>query len=268
VAEEPLPGAANYLLSNDPARWRTGVPTYGKVRYKEIYPGTDLVYYGNEGQLEYDFVVAPGADPTAIALRWDGADRLELDAAGDLLVHTAGGTLRQQGPLIYQEVDDRRVEIAGRHVLLDAERVGFDVGAYDASRPLVIDPTLTYSTFLGGSGADQSRGIAVDASGNVYVAGGTTSTNFPTANPRQPANAGGEDAFVAKLNPQGTALIFSTYLGGSGTDFATGVALDNAGSLYLAPRSSMRRTFPIPFRMPRSARRKVWQPIAEVTPTP
>ena len=234
AGEEPLAGVANYFLGDDPARWRTGVPTYAKVRYQEVYPGVDLVYYGNQGQLEYDFVVAPGADPSAIALRWEGAEAGAPGEQGDLILHTAGGALRQRRPVVYQESDGYRQEVEGGYLLREDGQIRFAVGTYDLSRPLVIDPTLVYSTYLGGSGTDESRGIALDGSGNVYLAGQTTSANFPTANARQLAPAGNGDAFLAKLNAVGTALVFSTCLGGSGTDYATGVRLDPAGNLYVA----------------------------------
>src|SRR3989475_1125296 len=137
---EELPGKANYFIGNDPAKWRTNVPTYAKVHYRELYPGIDLVYYGNQRQLEYDFIVRPGADPSRIALRFQGADRLDVDAQGDLVVHTAAGAIRQRSPVIYQEVGGQRVDIPGGYVLKDGQRVGFEVATYDRGRPLVIDP--------------------------------------------------------------------------------------------------------------------------------
>ena len=217
---EELPGKANYFIGNDPAKWRTNVPTYAKIRYHDLYPGIDLVYYGNQRQLEYDFVVHPGADPSRIGLHFQGADRLEVDAQGNLVLHTAGGAIRQRRPVIYQEVGGRRVGIPGGYVLKDGQQVGFGVAAYDRGRPLVIDPVLFYSTYLGGSGGDKGYGIAVDSSGNAYVTGLTPSTNFPTTSGAfQTTLNGTSDAFVTKLNPTGSApLVYSTYLGGSGTD--------------------------------------------------
>src|SRR5881396_1985062 len=175
---DELPGKANYFIGNDPAKWRTNVPTYAKVRYREVYPGIDLVYYGNQRQLEYDFVVAPGADPERIVLGFQGAEPLEIDAEGELVLHAAGGAIRQRVPVIYQEIDRVRTKIEGRYVLKDAHRVGFQVAAYDPSRPLVIDPTLVYSTYLGGSSSDDGYGIAVDAAGAAYVTGTTGSADF------------------------------------------------------------------------------------------
>ncbi|TMI11754.1 MAG: hypothetical protein E6H40_03915, partial [Betaproteobacteria bacterium] len=162
----------------DPAKWRTNVPTYAKVHYRAVYPGIDLVYYGNQRQLEYDFVVAPGADPNRIVLGFQGAERLEINAEGELVLHAGGEVIHQRVPVIYQEIDGVRTKIEGRYVLKDAHRVGFQVAAYDPSRPLVIDPTLVYSTYLGGSGGDVGHGIAVDAAGAAYVTGLTGSADF------------------------------------------------------------------------------------------
>src|SRR3989441_6768413 len=202
---EELPGKANYFIGNDPAKWRTNVPTYAKVHYREVYPGIDLVYYGNQRQLEYDFVVAPGADPNRIVLGFQGAERLEINAEGELVLHAGGGALRQQKPVIYQEINGVRTEIEGGYVFKSANRVGFQVAAYDQNRPLVIDPTLVYATYLGSSGWDYGVGIAVDAAGSAYVTGLAGSTDFPTASPLQAASGGGPDAFVSKLHAIGSA---------------------------------------------------------------
>jgi hypothetical protein len=238
-----LPGKANYFIGNDPAKWRTNVPTYAKVHYRGVYPGIDLVYYGNQRQLEYDFVVAPGADPERIVLGFQGAERLEIDAKGELVLHAAGGAIRQRKPVIYQEIDGVRREIEGGYVLKGATRVGFQVAAYDLSRPLIIDPVLVYSTYLGGSGGDQGFGIAVDAAGAAYVTGETSSADF-TAGCTAPCTVldatlgGSRDAFVAKLNATGTALVYSTYLGGSGFDRGFGIAVDAAGAAYVTGETS------------------------------
>jgi len=234
---DELPGKANYLIGN-PAKWRTNVPTYAKVHYRAVYPGIDLVYYGNQRQLEYDFVVSPGADPERIVLGFQGAERLEINAEGELVLHAAGGVIRQRVPVIYQEIDGVRTKIEGGYVLKDAHRVGFQVAAYDPSRPLVIDPTLVYFTYLGGSIGDGGRGIAVDAAGAAYVTGYTLSTDF-TAGCTAPCTVldatlnGGRDAFVTKINAAGTALVYSTYLGGSNQDEGVGIAVDAAGAAYL-----------------------------------
>jgi hypothetical protein len=235
---DELPGKANYFVGNDPAKWRTNVSTYARVHYREVYPGIDLVYYGNQRQLEYDFVVAPGADPKRITLGFDGAQRLEIDAEGALVLHAAGGTVRQRKPVMYQEIVGARTPIEGGYVLKGANRVGFEVAAYDSARPLTIDPVLIYSTYLGGSGSDVSLGIAVDAAGAAYVTGATTSLNF-TANCTFPCTvldatrSGSQDAFVSKLNAAGTALVYSTYLGGSGSESGLGIAVDTAGNAYV-----------------------------------
>jgi hypothetical protein len=234
---EELTGKVNYFIGKDPTKWRTNVPTYAKVHYRSVYPGIDLIYYGNQRQLEYDFVVTPGANPKIIVLGFQGADGLEIDAQGDLVLHIAGGTIRQRKPFIYQEIDGARRQIDGAYVLKGANQVGFQVAAYDAGRPLVIDPVLFYSTYLGGSGDEgfNNHGIAVDATGNAYVAGLTRSADFPTTlGAFQPASGGGGlDAFVTKLNPTGSGLVYSTYLGGSADDGANGVAIDAAGQAYV-----------------------------------
>jgi hypothetical protein len=247
---DELPGKVNYLRGNDPQQWRTNVPTYGKVKYSQAYPGIDLVYYGNPRQLEHDFVVAPGADPSVIGLELEGAGKACLDARGDLVWATGAGEVRLQKPHIYQEVAGRRREVAGGYAVRPGQRVGFRVGAYDARRPLVIDPVLVYATYLGGNdpadsdihGGSQGRGIAVDASGNAYVTGSTTSTDFPGAagSPIQPSfrglsspNSFSTDAFVAKLNAAGTALVYATYLGGSLGGYGSAIAVDAAGNAYV-----------------------------------
>jgi hypothetical protein len=232
---EELPGKANYFIGNDPAKWQTNVPTYAKVQYRDVYPGIDLVYYGNQRQLEYDFVVAPGADPQRIVLDFKGVERLEIDAQGELVMHAAGGALRQHKPVIYQDIDGIRREIAGRYVMKSAHQVGFEVAAYDKTQQLVIDPVLSYSTYLGGSGLEEGWSIAVDTTGSAYVAGNTESANFPTSAGALDTTLGGSsDIFVTKLNATGTALVYSTYLGGSATEGgAIGIAVDSAGDAYV-----------------------------------
>src|SRR5256885_10698162 len=211
------PGKANYFIGKDPAKWRTKVPTYAKVHYHNGYPGIDLVYYGHQARLDDDFVVAPGAEPEKIVLGFKGADKLEIDAQGELVLHTAGGDIRQHKPVIYQEIDGIRQEIAGSYIRKGANPVGFKVAAYDTSRPPILDPVvLAYSTFLGGSDSDGAGGIVVDADGNAYVVGGTSSRDFPiTEGAFQSAfPVDATYAFVTKLNPTGTALVYSTYIGG------------------------------------------------------
>ena len=227
-----LQGKSNYFLGNDPARWRTNVPTYSKVKYEAIYSGIDLVFYGNQRQLEYDFIVAPGADPRNIAFDISGASRIRKDAKGDLLFKTGEGEIRWHKPVVYQEKDGTRNEIAASYAITAKNRIGFELAKYDASSPLYIDP-LVYSTYLGGGGFDQGNAIALDSAGNAYVTGYTVSTDFPMMNPLQPNVAGGEDAFVAKINPSGSAFVYSTYLGGTGADLGNAIAVDNAGNAYI-----------------------------------
>ena len=228
-----LPGKVNYFIGNDPAKWRTQIPTYGKIRYDNVYPGIDLLYYGNQRQLEYDFIVAPGEDPAQIAMAFEGADRLEIDAqTGDLVLQTASGEVRQHKPLIYQEGEGARQTIEGQYVIKDDIHVGFHVATYDTTQPLIIDPVLRFSTYLGGTQNDGGLDITVDERGRVYLIGNTGSANFPTQNSLQLSSGGGVDAFVVRLKETGTALDFATYLGGSGDDEGKGIAFSSP-AIYL-----------------------------------
>ena len=174
---EDLPGKSNYFLGKDPKKWRTNIPTYAKVKYQNIYPGVDLVYYGSQRRMEYDFVVAPGCDPRGIALEFRGADKISVDSQGDLVLQMGAGDLRLRKPAIYQLVNGMRRSVSGNYILRDKRFVSFRVEAHDSSKPLVVDPVLVYSTYLGGSGDDFGNGIAVDGAGNAYVTGGS-SPNF------------------------------------------------------------------------------------------
>jgi Beta-propeller repeat len=233
TGEDQLLGKTSYLVGNDSKMWHSNVPTYAKVKYEGVYPGIDLVYYGNQRQLEYDFIVAPGADPRRIQFDVRGANKITRDDHGDLVLQTGVGEVRWHAPVAYQEKDGVRQEIAAGYVIKDKNRVEFEVANYDSRKALFIDP-LIYSTYLGGSGGgDYGLGIAVDNSGNAYVTGATASDGFPTVNPLQPAGGGGTDAFVAKFNPSGSALIYSTYLGGNHDDFGNGIATDNSGNAYV-----------------------------------
>jgi uncharacterized protein (TIGR03437 family) len=233
IGREMLPGKSNYLIGNDPGKWLTNIPSYAKVEYQQLWPGVDLVYYGNQRQLEYDFVVAPGADPRAIRISFDGAEKLKVDELGNLALRIGGDEITFRKPTVYQEVNGARREIAGEYALR-GRQAGFHLGDYDASRPLVIDPILTYSTYLGGSFDDEGRSIAVDAAGAAYVTGATSSANFPIEKAFNPTNVARErSAFVTKLNPAGTALVYSTYLGGAGRDEGLDIAVDTSGNAYV-----------------------------------
>lgn len=232
-ALEPLPGRANYFIGQDEKRWRTGVQTYGKIRYREIYPGIDLIYYGSQGQLEFDFLVRPGADANAIRLHFEGAEGLEVDAAGALALNLDGKSVRWPKPLIYQSVHGVKKPIPGNYLLRGPEEVAFHVSDYDQSTPLIIDPVLVYASYLGGSQRDAVEAVAVDRNGNVYLAGETLSLNFPTSTAYRSISGGSNDVFVSKLNSNGTALVYSTYLGGNGNDFGQGIAIDSSGNAYV-----------------------------------
>jgi hypothetical protein len=236
---DPLSGKINYILGADPASWRTEVPAFDRVRVVGVYPGVDLVYYGNERKLEYDLTVAPGADPGGILLRITGADRLEVDARGDLVLNAGTAQLRQHKPILHQVIGGARKEVTGGYRLKDPQTVAFEVGRYDPRWPLVIDPVLSYASYFGGSGYDAGWGVALDGAGNVYMAGETLSANLPTTpGVFQPRYAGdftgyGGDAFVAKFDNTCSNLIYLTYLGGSGYDAALGIAVDADGSAYV-----------------------------------
>jgi hypothetical protein len=306
---EATGGVSNYFLGNDPAKWRTGIPNFRRLKFTEVYPGVDMVYYGDGGKLEYDLVVAPGADARRIEIAYQGVERIRLDERGDLLLKTKTGEVRQQRPVVYQQLAGKRVEVAAAYRLLGDRKVGFELARYDRSKSVVIDPALVvgpvlmystylggsntdfgyaiavdqvgnayvtgttestdfpltnayqssgdttygnafvtkinasgsakiYSTYLGGSSFDQGLAIAADSSGNAYVAGWTSSTNFPTMIPLQPTIGGANDAFVTKLNPSGSALIYSTYLGGSSNDEAAGIAVDGSGNAYIVGQTA------------------------------
>ena len=286
-ALDPLPGHSNYFRGQDRSKWVSGVPNFARVRAAGVYPGIDLIYYGDQNRLEYDFVVAPGANPNAIRLRFDGVRSLRTDTQGNLILSTSAGDIIQQKPAIYQTLGGQRQSVAGRFVIQGRRTVAFELASYDRSRPLVIDPVLVYSSFLGngyqdegnavaadaagnlylvgdtfsvtygdsdvlirkiaadgsaflytadmgGSDNDFGTGIAVDPSGSVYVCGYSASTDFPlSANAFQNGNAGNNNAIVLRLDPTGSTLIFSTYIGGSYDDRATSLALDNQGNVYL-----------------------------------
>jgi len=234
VGLDRLAGTSNYFVGSDPSQWHTNIANYGQVEYQNLYPGVDLVFYGNQRQLEYDYVVAPGADPGVIKLAFDGAESLTIDGQGNLVLHTSAGDVMEDAPVVYQESGGVRQPVSGQFVLEGNGQVGFALGAYDHTRPLVIDPILSYSTYLGGTGEDLGNGIAVDTAGDAYVTGYTDSIDFPTTTGAfQTSSSDGVDAFVTKLNPTGTALVYSTYLGGSNYDRGFGIAVDTAGDAYV-----------------------------------
>ncbi len=238
-----LQGLSNYFVGGSRQSWRTGVPAYEKVRYSSVYPGVDLIYYGTQGQLEYDFRVAPGGDPRRIGLRFEGSSSVRLDEQGDLIIGTESGDVRQLKPVAYQQFGGERRTVAASYTLSEDGRVGFRVDEYDRARPLVIDPVLIYSTYLGGTSFEQGLAVAVDSAGSAYVAGSTGSLDFFGPSPIQNTNGGANDAFVIKLSPDGTSLVYATYLGGGNDDVANAVAVDSAGNAYVAG-STTSDTFP------------------------
>ncbi len=236
VPGEPLTGTVTRLTGDDPAGWTAGVSTFGRVEVRQVWPGVDMVWHGDQRRLEHDMIVAPGVDPSVVAVDVDGARSLTVDPQGDLVIDLGATTARLARPVVYQDVAGARRSVAGEFALLGPSRIGFRLGAYDAELPLVIDPTLVTSTFLGGIGSDSGYAIAVDPEGNTYVTGATESADFPTNAPLQQALNGigpTSDVFVSKLSPDGTRLVWSTYLGGRGRDTGYGVAVATDGSVYV-----------------------------------
>ena len=235
---DQLPGKSNYFIGKNPRNWHTNVSTFERVYYHEIYKGIDLVYYGNQRQLENDFVVSPGADASTIALAFDGAKKIAIDKDQNLLLQIGGGQVQLQKPVIYQLVDGIRQEVSGNYVLKSSGDVGFEVAAYDHSRSLVIDPVLVYSSYLGGNGTEVGNAIYVDDAGSAYITGDTTSSIFPTVNPIDPTLGGTTDAFIVKINPAGSAIVYSTYLGGSSTDVGIDISVDGSQNAYITGRTA------------------------------
>ena len=243
LGTDELAGHTHYFIGNDPRRWHSDVPLYAAVRQEGIYRGVDVVYHGNQREMEYDLVVGPGGDPSAVRLLISGADTMLIDDEGNLVLRTRCGDLTQRSPLVYYERGGVRHVVASSYIVLpDAPsetpddsilEIGFKVAAYDRTQQLTIDPLLSFSTFLGGTGEDEGQGIAVDSFGNTYVTGYTTSVNFPLSDGVQGLLRGTQDAFVTKLTPAGNALAYSTYLGGSGVDGGAAIAVDGSGSAYV-----------------------------------
>jgi hypothetical protein len=243
TGEEMQPGKVNYFFGNDPTKWKTNIATYGRIRYHNVYPGIDMIYYGNHRQLEYDFAIAPGADPSQIQFQIQGAKNISLDSNGDLVLDTGTGVLHFKNPVIYQESDGARIPVKGAYAMKDATHVGFNLAAFDSSKPTVIDPVLAYGTYLGGSGDEEATGVAVDSNGNVYIAGYTDSTDFPSANFGS-LPAGDFHVFVAKLDPTGSTLLYADYIGGNNSDLDFALTIDSAGEAYLAG-STASSNFPV-----------------------
>ena len=237
--QEKQSGKSNYFIGPNPEKWRTGIEQYSKVRMSNVYPGIDMVYYGKQSQMEYDFVVQPGADPSDIHLKFEGMKSVSVGKEGNLLIKTVGGNLIFHAPVIYQGEGTEKIRVRGQFLQRARGEVGFELGAYDATKTLVIDPSLIYSTYLGGSDDDFATAIAEDGGGNAYITG-QTSGNFPvSAGPYQSAFGGGPtDAFVAKFNVSGNFLLYATYMGGNGTDEGWGIAVNGAGNAFVTGQTN------------------------------
>ncbi|HTC63209.1 MAG TPA: choice-of-anchor D domain-containing protein [Candidatus Saccharimonadales bacterium] len=235
---DELPGKSNYFIGNKPENWHTNIPNYRKVAEHNIYPGIDLIYYGTQRQLEYDFVIAPGTSPSKIQIAFRGAKNLHTDANGDLILSAAGtNDVRLHKPVAYQQNGNEKQLVAANYILNGKGRVAFSIGNYDQSLPLIVDPILAYSTYLGGSGIDGANAIAIAPDNTAFIAGSTFSTDFPTIHALQ-VNDGGsqdypQDAFVSKISADGSTLLYSTYLGGTHGDAANGIAVDNSGNAFV-----------------------------------
>ena len=252
TGSQELPGKSNYLRGRDPAKWQTNISNFGRVHYEGVYPGVDASFYGNQGRLEYDFVVAPGVKPEVIRLGFDGIETVAVGLDGDLLLETAIGEVRLSKPILYQETDGIRNEIVGRYLLLGDKEVGFKIGRYDPGKPLVIDPQLLYATYLSGSTTEDGFAVAVDSAGDAYVTGQTFSANFPTSfGAFQTVRLGSGEVFVTKLSPvaadgAGSDLVYSTFIGGTANDIARDVAVDDAtGNACVVGDTLSRLDFPI-----------------------
>jgi hypothetical protein len=231
TAEHPLPGRINYLIGRDPSQWHTGIPTYGRVRYRGLFPGVDAVFYGKEGEIEYDLVLAPGVNPAKISFALDGSSSLQIANNGDLVLKLQNAEVRQSKPIVYQEYNGVRRLLSAHYVIHRDQTVSYEVAGLDRKLPLVIDPRLSYSTYIGSNTLDTVESVAVDQFGSAYLTGSTV-FGFPTKNPVQ-GNQLGTDAFVTKLSPNGGSLIYSTILGGSLSDFGIAIAVDRFGSAYI-----------------------------------
>jgi hypothetical protein len=232
-AQNPLPGKSNYFIGNDPSQWHANVAQYARVAYEDVYPGVNLAFYGAQRQMEFDFIVAPGADATRIQLSTSGAKRISTDNAGNLVLSANAGSVTLHKPVAYQEKSGQREPVEARFVVAAKNHIGFELGNYDRSRELIIDPSVAFATYLGGSQEDDGYAIAIDSSENAYITGRTASTDFPTVDPAYNNNAGGFDAFVTKISASGS-LVYSTYVGGSGDDSGNAIAVDSNGNAFVA----------------------------------
>ena len=241
-ALEPLPGKTNYFIGNNPTKWRTGVPQFAQVSYENVYPGINLVFYGNQGHLEYDFKVAPGSDPTAAEVQFEGARKLALHN-GNLVIESEDGNIQLEAPRVYQQIDGRQQTVEGKFVLRGSNRAGFAIGSYDRSRELIIDPIVNFSTYFGGSVDEHATTVAVDGAFNIYITGSTTSPDIPvTTGSSQGTLKGTQNVYVAKIQPPLSAapavLEYATYIGGDGTDTPIGIKVDGAGDAFIVGTTS------------------------------
>jgi Beta-propeller repeat len=243
IAGNEVPGVINYYSGSDPKNWHTGVKQYSSVSYRDVYPGVNMVFHGAQRQLEFDFVVSPGADPKTIGLGFKGAQKLATDASGNLVLASSAGDVVLHKPVAYQEKDGKREIVDAAFQVKSRNEVGLNLGAYDRGQELVIDPSLSYSTYLGGTAEDDAYAIAIDGTGNAYVTGQTASTDFPHATGAFPTNAGGLDAFVSKIAPDGSGIVYSTYIGGTGNDSGNAIAVDASLNVYVAG-GTMSTNFP------------------------
>ena len=234
-AGDQLPGHSNYFIGNDRSQWHSNVAQFARVSYRDVYPGVNLAFYGKQKQLEFDFIVAPGASITPIRLAVSGAKHVITDDSGNLILASSAGDVLLHKPVAYQQKDGARQPVDARFVLQAHNQVSFELGNYDRSRELVIDPAVSYATYLGGTAEDDAYGIAIDTNGDAYVTGQTTSTNFPTvAGGFKTTNSGVFDAFVTKVSANGSSLVYSTYVGGSGQDSGNAIAVDASGNAFVA----------------------------------
>lgn len=235
VAGNELPGHSNYFIGDDPSKWQQGVKHYAGVSYRDVYPGVNMKFHGEQRQLEFDFVVAAGADAGRIRFGVAGAKQIKTDNAGNLILASAAGDVMLHKPVAYQEKDNTRQSVDARFAVEANNTIAFELGNYDRSRELVIDPSVVYATYLGGSAEDDGNAIAVDSSGNAYVTGQTKSTNFPTiTGAYSGTNAGGFDAFVSKISASGSSLEYSTYIGGTSDDSGNAIAVNSSGDAFVA----------------------------------